>query len=90
MFLSALRDFVLYSKHPDEWEISLPDLLAFEHLRARNISLRSDVTQAEPVDLILSRWQDDEEQRGSQHLELRMWDLFLMSWNLDDTDAFWP
>ena len=29
VFLEALRDFVLYSKQPDEWEISMADLLCF-------------------------------------------------------------
>ena len=90
VFLEALRDFVLYSKRPDDWEICLSDLLAFEHLRTRKIPHRFEITHAEPVDLIISRWQDEEEQRGSQHLELRMWDMQLTSWRLDDTDAFWP
>lgn len=90
VFLVALRDFVLYSKQPEGWEISLPDLVAFEALRARRIPPRSDITYAGPVDLILSRWQDDDETRGSQSLELRMWDMLLMHWSLDDTDAFWP
>ncbi len=90
VFLAALRDFVLYSKDPESWNINLHDIQAFEHLRARNIPLRSDINQAGPIDLILSRWQDDEEQRGSQQLEMRMWDMTLVNWSLDDTDAFWP
>jgi hypothetical protein len=89
-FLSAVRYFVLYSKQPEDWDISLSDLLAFEQLRARGAAPRSDITHAEPVDMIIKRWQNDEDKSGAQTVELRMWDMRLIRWRLDDTDAFWP
>ncbi len=90
VFLESMRDFVLYAKDPDHWRIHLSDLLVFENLRARNIPPRCDITRAEPLVLIISRNQDEENQYGSQHLELHMWDMMLGYWRLDDTDAFWP
>ena len=90
VLLAPVRDFVLYSQQLDNWDISLPDLHAFDQLRARRIPPRSDITHIEPVDLIITRWQDEEEQRGSQYFELRLWDMRVMGWNLDDTDDFWP
>jgi hypothetical protein len=89
-FLSAIRHFILYSQQPEDWEISLSDLLAFERLRARDSAPRSDITHAEPMEMIITRWQDDEDQSGAQLVELGMWDMRLIHWRLDDTDAFWP
>lgn len=88
--LAPLRDFILYSQQPDNWEVSLQDLQVFEQLRARGAAPRCDTASPQELKAIITRWQDDEEQRGSQFLELRMWEMRVDGWNLDDTDVFWP
>jgi hypothetical protein len=90
IFLTALRDFVLYSKQPELWGISLADLAAFEALRKRSIPPRADIHTAEPVDLILTRHQEEEEFWAANYLELRMWDMSITTWHVDDPDPFWP
>jgi hypothetical protein len=90
VLLAPLRDFILYSQQPHNWEVALADLQAFEQLRVQGIPPRSEPTGARPFDLIIKRWQDEDDQYGTQYFELRMWDMRVMGWNLDDTDAFWP
>lgn len=90
VFLAALRDFALYSPHPEEWGITLADLQAFERLRQRPIPARWQIDQAGTVDLLITRQQDDEDQTGGQSMQLSMWEMCYQFGYLDDSDAFWP
>jgi hypothetical protein len=89
VFLEALRNFALYSQNPDEWDFCLADLTAFEQLCARNVPSRQDITHAEPVDITISRCQDDEAHNGNQSFELYIFGMKIMLWVLEDTDLFW-